>query len=150
VRLVDSPGQLEGGGVLVARVLPSGPYGRYVRASVGQVIVLSVRLADTSYGPVTSAIVKAPLPTSPEKCFTIHAEIEESPGVGPDSSPIYVRSTGGQVRLRLVPRSTKLYSDDRIVATLPNTIAMQGVELPYKILGGETMFVNFQVRVTKA
>jgi hypothetical protein len=151
-QIQDSPPVLGGGGILVARLVPRGHYGRVVQARRGDTVELSLRLHNGSYGGAQDVLVSVPLPSKPSDCFTIVAEAYSTTQktVATTSDPVYlVGRAGDHLMLTLVPDTTVLSNDSgRVIAKLADTISSSSAGLPTGINGGTEDFVNFRVRVS--
>lgn len=149
---IDSPGQIDGGDGLRARILPNGSFRSLINVSVGSEVEVSALLHNSAYSSADDVSVSASISAEGEGCWRIivTASGPSFPGDHPQLGPSLIRlKHASPAALEYVMGSTSLLDERRrILSTdLRDGVTRGGISLPYAVPGGSAYFLDFRVRI---
>lgn len=155
--LVDSPGQIAGGGgSLSARTLPNGRFHQLILTSLNEEVELSARLDNPSYSSAEGISVSLSISEERGVCWRIiaTAKVRSFPGKdNPRLGPTLIRLERGESgRLEYVKSSARLLDEEghTLAAGLSDGLTKGGLSIPYAVPGGTEYFLNWRFRVKAA
>lgn len=153
-KLQDSPPMLtSGGGMLEARIQPTGRFSRILYVSPGDTLKVDVLLHDSSYTDAQDVVVRTPVPRGAASCWRLKASAysKTEKSVSAVSNPLFILTVSGKpTHLVYVPGSTNFYVQLSQILQLADGVATgNGVFVPYTIPAGSggPAWVTFELRV---
>lgn len=150
--LVDSPGEIDGGSGMRARVLPGGSFLQVIKVVAGDEVEISALLHNGNFSAADGISVSASISPDHGRCWRLDeaVRVQTSPGGEARLGPaLILLENGGPATLRYVQGSTKLEDHEgrTLAVGLPDGMTRGWISLPYSVPGGTAYFLSFRVRV---